>query len=252
MQITAVETIQLDEFPNLLWVHVHTDEGLVGLGETFFGPNAVAAYIHETRSAAPARPGSAGDRPAFAHAAGQLRRLLGQRRRDARRSRRSTSRSGTSSARRPASRSTSCWAACRARASASTTPAPAIATCARTRPADRQLGPAAGRPGRARTRTSTRSCTAPTSLPQSLLEQGITGMKIWPFDFAAEALGRPLHQPGRARPGARAVPQDPQRGRRPHGHHGRAPLAVEPADRQADLPARSRSSSRSGSRTRSR
>jgi galactonate dehydratase len=48
MRITAIETIQLEEFPNLLWVHVHTDQGLVGLGETFFGPNAVAAYIHET------------------------------------------------------------------------------------------------------------------------------------------------------------------------------------------------------------
>jgi L-alanine-DL-glutamate epimerase-like enolase superfamily enzyme len=48
MRITAIETIQLDEFPNLLWVHVHTDEGVTGLGETFFGPNAVAAYIHET------------------------------------------------------------------------------------------------------------------------------------------------------------------------------------------------------------
>jgi galactonate dehydratase len=48
MRITAIETIQLEEFPNLLWVHVHSDQGLVGLGETFFGPNAVAAYIHET------------------------------------------------------------------------------------------------------------------------------------------------------------------------------------------------------------
>ncbi len=51
MKITAVETIQLAEFGNLLWVQVHTDEGLVGLGETFFGADAVAAYIHE--SAAP-------------------------------------------------------------------------------------------------------------------------------------------------------------------------------------------------------
>ena len=51
MQITAIETIQLDEFPNLFWVHVHTDAGLVGLGEAFFGPNAAVAYIHE--SAAP-------------------------------------------------------------------------------------------------------------------------------------------------------------------------------------------------------
>lgn len=48
MKITAIETVLLDEFPNLLWVQVHTDEGLVGLGETFFGPKAVAAYVHET------------------------------------------------------------------------------------------------------------------------------------------------------------------------------------------------------------
>ena len=48
MKITAFETIRLWEFPNLLWVHVHTDEGLVGLGETFFGSRAVEAQIHKT------------------------------------------------------------------------------------------------------------------------------------------------------------------------------------------------------------
>ena len=48
MKITALETIRLGEFPNLLWLHVHTDEGLIGLGETFFGPRAVEAQIHET------------------------------------------------------------------------------------------------------------------------------------------------------------------------------------------------------------
>ena len=47
MKITAIETIRLDEFPNLLWVHVHSDEGLIGLGETFFGPASTEAYIHE-------------------------------------------------------------------------------------------------------------------------------------------------------------------------------------------------------------
>ena len=48
MKITAFETIRLGEFPNLLWVHVHTDEGMVGLGETFFGARAVEAQLHET------------------------------------------------------------------------------------------------------------------------------------------------------------------------------------------------------------
>jgi galactonate dehydratase len=47
MKITQVETIRLGEFPNLLWVRLHTDEGLVGLGETFMGAAAVEAYIHE-------------------------------------------------------------------------------------------------------------------------------------------------------------------------------------------------------------
>jgi L-alanine-DL-glutamate epimerase-like enolase superfamily enzyme len=51
MKVTAIETIQLTEFANLLWVHVYTDDGPIGLGETFFGADAVAAYIHE--SAAP-------------------------------------------------------------------------------------------------------------------------------------------------------------------------------------------------------
>ncbi len=36
MKITALETIRIAERPNLLWLQVHTDEGLVGLGETFF------------------------------------------------------------------------------------------------------------------------------------------------------------------------------------------------------------------------
>jgi len=52
MKITRVETIRLDEFTNLLWVRLHTDAGVIGLGETFFGARAAEAYIHET--AAPA------------------------------------------------------------------------------------------------------------------------------------------------------------------------------------------------------
>jgi galactonate dehydratase len=51
MRITAIDTIWLEEFPNLLWVEVQTDEGITGLGETFFVPKPAAAFIHE--SAAP-------------------------------------------------------------------------------------------------------------------------------------------------------------------------------------------------------
>jgi L-alanine-DL-glutamate epimerase-like enolase superfamily enzyme len=48
MKVTAVETVRLGEFPNVLWVRVHADEGLVGLGETFYAVAPVEAYIHET------------------------------------------------------------------------------------------------------------------------------------------------------------------------------------------------------------
>ncbi len=48
MRIAALETIRLREFPNLLWVEVASDSGIVGLGETFYGAEAVAAFIHET------------------------------------------------------------------------------------------------------------------------------------------------------------------------------------------------------------
>ena len=47
MKITQLETIRLGEFPNIIWVRLHTDEGLMGLGETFMGAQAVEAYLHE-------------------------------------------------------------------------------------------------------------------------------------------------------------------------------------------------------------
>ena len=48
MKISALQTIRLAEFPNLLWVQLETDEGLTGLGETFFRPEPVEAYLHAT------------------------------------------------------------------------------------------------------------------------------------------------------------------------------------------------------------
>jgi galactonate dehydratase len=47
MHITKLETIRIAEFPQLLWVHVHTNEALAGLGETFFNPGAVESYVHD-------------------------------------------------------------------------------------------------------------------------------------------------------------------------------------------------------------
>jgi L-alanine-DL-glutamate epimerase-like enolase superfamily enzyme len=47
LKITQLETLRLGEFPNIIWVRLHTDEGLTGLGETFMGAAAVEAYLHE-------------------------------------------------------------------------------------------------------------------------------------------------------------------------------------------------------------
>ncbi|WP_147917161.1 mandelate racemase/muconate lactonizing enzyme family protein [Ruania zhangjianzhongii] len=48
MKIDRIRTLRLEEFPNLLYVLIDTDEGVTGLGETFIGAEAVESYIHET------------------------------------------------------------------------------------------------------------------------------------------------------------------------------------------------------------
>ena len=47
MKVSSIDTIRIEEFPNLLFVEIKTDEGLVGLGETFYGPMSSEAHIHE-------------------------------------------------------------------------------------------------------------------------------------------------------------------------------------------------------------
>ncbi len=52
LKITALETVRIAEFPQLLWLEIASDEGVKGLGETFFNAGAVEAYLHD--DAAPA------------------------------------------------------------------------------------------------------------------------------------------------------------------------------------------------------
>lgn len=47
-RITALRTLRITERPNLIWVELETDDGLVGLGESFRGAQAVEAVLHET------------------------------------------------------------------------------------------------------------------------------------------------------------------------------------------------------------
>jgi L-alanine-DL-glutamate epimerase-like enolase superfamily enzyme len=47
MKIARIETIHLQDYPNLLVVCVHTDDGLVGYGDSFYMPDAMRGYIHQ-------------------------------------------------------------------------------------------------------------------------------------------------------------------------------------------------------------
>jgi len=188
MKITAIETIQLGEFPNLFWLQVHTDEGLVGLGEAFFGANAAVAYVHE--SAAPRLLGQdplAIDRHSrtlldtyvgfsgsgaemrglsavdlalwdlFGQATGQpIHQLLGGLSQP--KIRIYNTCAGYRYVRGKVGQLTANWGLPSARSEGPYEDLDAFLNCA-------------------------------DELALSLLEQGITGMKIWPFDFAAEASG---------------------------------------------------------------
>jgi galactonate dehydratase len=47
MKVSSIDTLRIEEFPNLLLVEVKTDNDLIGLGETFYGPASAEAHIHE-------------------------------------------------------------------------------------------------------------------------------------------------------------------------------------------------------------
>lgn len=47
MKITALETIRLGEHPNVVFVRLHTDAGLVGLGDTYRLVDLVNTYVHQ-------------------------------------------------------------------------------------------------------------------------------------------------------------------------------------------------------------
>lgn len=46
MKIVKLETLRPAAKPSLIWVRVHTDDGLIGLGESWFGCDAIEADVH--------------------------------------------------------------------------------------------------------------------------------------------------------------------------------------------------------------
>ncbi|HEX2115009.1 MAG TPA: mandelate racemase/muconate lactonizing enzyme family protein [Alphaproteobacteria bacterium] len=185
MKITAVETVRLAEFANLIWVRLVTDEGLVGLGETFFGAAAVEAYIHET-----AAPKLLGEDPRrIEHLGAKLANYLGWR-------------SSGVETRGNSAIDIALWdifaqaagmPLCDALGGRARDSIRVYNTCAgykyirdtRAQAVENWHVGAQGGPYEDLEDFLHRA----DELAHSLLEQGITGMKIWPFDIAAERTG---------------------------------------------------------------
>jgi L-alanine-DL-glutamate epimerase-like enolase superfamily enzyme len=183
MKVTAIETIRLDRQPNLLWCRIHTDQGLTGLGETFYGPEAAEAHVH--RTIAPYLVGR-DPRQVEAHQA-HLTGYLGY--------------VGSSAEMRARSAiDIACWDILGQAAG--------LPLCdllgGRVRPDIRAYNTCAGY-SYVQTRATQGTANfgledaagpyedlrgfmeRPVELAESLLAMGITAMKIWPFDYAAEA-----------------------------------------------------------------
>lgn len=127
MRITGIETIRLKSQPNLIWVEIETDEGIVGLGETFRGAEAVETYLHSM-----AAPLILGENPLDIERLHKVlfRGYLGFNGSgvESRAASAIDIACGISSARLPASPCTNCWVALVMNACVPTIPAPVLTT----------------------------------------------------------------------------------------------------------------------------
>lgn len=184
VKVVRLDTIRVGEYPNLLFVEISTDEGFVGLGETFLGSQAVSAYLHE--SVAPVLLGQ--DPTRLEHWNSQLVGYLGT--------------DGPSVETRGSSAvDIALWDIL-----GQLTGQPLYAllggrsrdhvriynTCAgpryiRERPEQSVANWGLSKSQPERYDDLRRSLERPGELAMELLSEGITAMKIWPFDIAAEA-----------------------------------------------------------------
>ncbi len=185
MKIDQIETVRLDSHPNILWVRLHTDEGITGLGETFYGSQAAEAHVHQTIA-----PYLLGQDPrdierhqahlvgylGFAGSGAEMR-----------------GRSAVDLALWDILGKSASLPLCRLLGGKVRETVRAYNTCAgysyvQTRPVqgtanfglDAKQGEYEDLQG---------FLTRPEEVAQSLLEMGIGAMKIWPFDYAAEKTG---------------------------------------------------------------
>ena len=184
MKITGLETVRIAERPNLIWVRVETDEGITGLGETFFGAGAVEAHLHDHIA-----PRVMGQDPLRIDAFGaMLAGYVGQR-------------SAGAEVRGYSAFDIALWDVF---GKAMGQPVAQMLggftrdrirtynTCAGTDYIRKATGQATGNYGLGAHPVYddlNAFLTRADELAESLLEEGISAMKIWPFDAAAEASG---------------------------------------------------------------
>ena len=187
MRIVALETLRPAVQPNVLLVRLHTDEGLTGLGEAFFGAAAVEAYLHDT--AAPVLLDA--EDPTPERAARRLAPYVGYQ-------------GGGVETRGNGAVDLALWdllgkraglplvdllgGAVRDRVKAYNTCAGPGYVAASSRQASDNwglAGPGAGRPYEDLEAFLER----PGELAKELWAEGLRGMKVWPFDQAAERTG---------------------------------------------------------------
>lgn len=184
MKIDSIDTVRHREYPNLIYVQVHTDDGLTGLGEAFYGAEGVEAHIHA--AAAPLLLGADPLRTEAHNVA--LAGYVGY------------AGSGTETRARSAV-DMALWDI-RGQAAgmplydlmggATRASIPIYNTCAGSRYV-RQSGQSSRNWGldaeSGRYEDLQRFLTDAGDLAAELLDEGFHGMKIWPFDTAAEATG---------------------------------------------------------------
>lgn len=185
MKIASIETLRPSIQPNLLFVLVTADDGQIGLGEAFFGARTVETYIHET--AAPVL--LAMDNPSPEKAALALRSYLGYQGAGAETRGnaalelalwdllgKSTGRSLAELLGGPVRDSMRIYNTCAGSDYVRSTPRQSSDNWG-LRAADEEAGA---------WEDLQAFLTQPGDLARSLLAEGITAMKVWPFDRAAE------------------------------------------------------------------
>ena len=183
MRITAIDSLRVASFPNLTFVRVHTDEGITGLGETFYGSEAVEAHLHSVVA-----PQLLGDDPlAIERHAKALAGYVGY------------AGSGVETRTRSAV-DLALWDILGQSAGLpvhqllggrTRNEIPIYNTCAGERYVNSAQGQAVANWGvrAGRFEDLHAAIHHPGRLARDLLDQGVRGMKIWPFDAYAEASG---------------------------------------------------------------